>query len=59
MAEAGELCHGEIVGVMAERTGEAEAKGLADWAVPIQREHVEKVRTAGLELAREEALETA
>src|SRR3954451_3859781 len=35
MAEAGELCHWEIVATIAERTGETAAKQLADWAVPV------------------------
>src|SRR3954470_19067552 len=39
MAEAGELCHWEIVGEMASKAGEASAKQLAEWAVPVQREH--------------------
>jgi hypothetical protein len=51
----GELCHWEIVGVMAENTGDAPVKQLADWAVPVQREHIETVRRAALELAVEEA----
>jgi hypothetical protein len=55
MAEAGELCHWEIVGVMAEKTGEAPARQLANWAVAVQRQHVETVRRAALELAVEEA----
>jgi hypothetical protein len=57
MAEAGELCHWEIVGVMAEKIDEREAKRLAEWAVPVQRSHVETVRRAALELAAEEATE--
>jgi hypothetical protein len=55
MAEAGELCHWEIVGEMAGRVGDERARQLADWAVPIQRAHVETVRRAALELAAEEA----
>ena len=51
MAEAGELCHWEIVGEMAGRTGDQQARQLADWAVPVQRAHVETVRRAALELA--------
>src|SRR3954462_233060 len=54
MAEAGELCHWEIVAAMAERVGDAAAKELAGWAVPIQREHVETVRQSALTLAAEE-----
>jgi hypothetical protein len=55
MAEAGELCHWEIVEKMAETVGEAEVLELARWAVPVQRGHVEGVREASLSLAVEEA----
>jgi hypothetical protein len=54
MAEAGELCHWEIVQTMAREAGAADVQALADWAVPIQREHVETVRDASLALAKEE-----
>jgi hypothetical protein len=54
MAEAGELCHWEIVDAMAETIGAEDVKFVADWAVGVQREHVEKVRTASLRLAVEE-----
>jgi hypothetical protein len=57
MAEAGELCHWEIVQVIAFTTEDAEAKALADWAVGVQREHVEGVRRAYLDLAADEAKE--
>src|SRR3954468_5819412 len=36
MAEAGELCHWEIVATIAESVGDTAAKELAGWAVPIQ-----------------------
>ena len=55
MAEAGELCHWEIVQTMARETGDADVQALADWAVPVQRAHVETVREASLALAKEEA----
>ena len=54
MAEAGELCHWEIVQVMAREAGDSDVQALADWAVPVQREHVEQVREASLALAKEE-----
>lgn len=54
MAEAGELCHWEIVQTMARESGDADVQKLADWAVGVQREHVEKVRDASLALAKEE-----
>src|SRR5688572_23493580 len=59
MAEAGELCHWEIVQTIAERVKATEAKALADWAVDVQRKHVEAVRGAYLALATEEAKEMA
>ena len=55
MAEAGELGHWEIVQTMAKTTGEQPVVELADWAVDIQRKHVEQVRAASLELAKDEA----
>jgi hypothetical protein len=59
MAEAGELAHWEIVQTMAETAGQAEVRDLAGWAVGVQREHVETVRRASLELAADEAKEMA
>jgi len=55
MAEAGELCHWEIVQTMAETLAVPEVKELADWAVPMQRRHIDAVRRASLELAVEDA----
>jgi phage-related minor tail protein len=55
MAEAGELCHWEIVERMSEALGVDEVRSLASWAVGVQREHVETVRQASLELAAQEA----
>ena len=54
MAEAGELCHWEIVQTMADALSVDDVSRLADWAVGVQQEHVETVRTAYLELARQE-----
>jgi hypothetical protein len=59
MAEAGELCHWEIVETMADRTGETAALELARWAVGVQRKHIELVRLASLKLAADEALAAA
>ena len=55
MAEAAELGHWEIVKKMADTTGEKEVTYLADWAVGVQRKHVETVRETSLELAASEA----
>jgi hypothetical protein len=54
MAEAGELCHWEIVQTMADALSLDDVAELADWAVEIQRGHVEAVRAASLELAQSE-----
>jgi hypothetical protein len=57
MAEAGELCHWEIVEKMATTIAAADVKDLAAWAVRIQREHIETVRRASLQLAADEIQE--
>jgi len=57
MAEAGELCHWEIVDTMAGALGEERVRELSSWAVDVQRGHVETVRRASLALAAEEARE--
>jgi hypothetical protein len=59
MAEAGELCHWEIVEKIATSVQDAQAADLARWAVPVQRAHVDAVRDAYLNLAVEEAKEMA
>jgi len=55
MAEAGELCHWEIVETMSKTIGADDVKELAAWAVGVQRDHVETVRRASLALAAQEA----
>lgn len=55
MAEAGELGHWEIVKTMSETVGEQRVAELADWAVGVQRKHLETVRETSLELAAAEA----
>ena len=57
MAEAGELCHWEIVEKMADTLSIQDVRTLAEWAVGVQRTHVERVRDAALALAAEEARE--
>jgi hypothetical protein len=59
MAEAGELCHWEIVERMSDAIGAADVHDLATWAVELQREHVETVRRASLTLALREIAESA
>src|SRR3954451_17588563 len=55
MAEAGELGHWEIVKTMAETLQETAVSELAEWAVGVQRRHVEMVREGSLGLAADEA----
>jgi hypothetical protein len=55
MAEAGELGHWEIVKTMSDTIGAQEIRQLADWAVSVQRKHVDAVRESCLELAVSEA----
>ena len=57
MAEAGELCHWEIVEKMADTIGAGDVLELARGIVPVQRGHIEAVREASLALAVEEAQE--
>jgi hypothetical protein len=59
MAEAGELCHWEIVETMSSTIYASDINELATWAVGVQREHVETVRRGSLELAAEEIRESA
>src|SRR3954463_5959072 len=54
MAEAGELGHWEIVKTMATKAKDRGLVRLADWATPIQHNHVEAVRTSSLKLAESE-----
>jgi len=54
MAEAGEVGHWEILGTLNERARKAEVSELVDWALPIQKRHLDTVRKASLELASEE-----
>jgi hypothetical protein len=54
MAEAGEVGHWEIVGVFADRAGNAETRALVEWALPIQQRHFDEARSGSLRLAAEE-----
>jgi hypothetical protein len=54
MAEAGEVGHWEIVGVLADRAGHAATRSLVEWALPIQQRHLADVRDGSLKLAGQE-----
>ena len=54
MAEAGEVGHWEILGTLSERAGNSDVSQLVGWALPIQQQHLETVRSTSLKLAAEE-----
>ncbi|HVD26545.1 MAG TPA: hypothetical protein VNB86_11190 [Gaiellaceae bacterium] len=54
MAEAGEIGHWEIVGVMGDRARNSQVKQLVDWAIPIQQRHFETTLRGSVKLAEEE-----
>jgi hypothetical protein len=54
MAEAGEVGHWEILDTLNKRAGNRDVSELVDWALPIQQQHFETVRSTSLELAAEE-----
>jgi hypothetical protein len=54
MAEAGEVGHWEVLGVLGEKAGKTDVQELVRWAVPIQRRHLDEARQGSLKLAREE-----
>lgn len=54
MAEAGEVGHWSIVGLLSRRAGNRELQQLAEWARPIQQRHFDLAMEGSLKLAREE-----
>jgi hypothetical protein len=54
MAEAGEVGHWEILGVLGEKAGHSEINELVQWATPIQERHFETARKGSLQLAAQE-----
>jgi hypothetical protein len=54
MAEAGEVCHVEILGAMARNAGDRDVIELVEWALPIQERHLASVREGGVSVASEE-----
>jgi hypothetical protein len=51
MAEAGEVGHWEILGALNERARNTEVSQLVGWALPIQQQHLDTVRSTSLKLA--------
>jgi hypothetical protein len=54
MAEAGEVGHWEVLGVLGEKAGKSDVQALVEWAVPIQRRHFDEARQGSLKLAADE-----
>jgi hypothetical protein len=54
MAEAGEVGHWAIVKKLNERAGIGSVKELAEWALPVQEEHLSVVLKSALDLAGRE-----
>jgi hypothetical protein len=54
MAEAGEVGHWEVLGVLGQKAGRFEVQELVEWAVPIQQRHFREARDGSLKLAAEE-----
>jgi hypothetical protein len=54
MAEAGEVGHWAVVGLLARKAGDTDLHELAEWARPIQQRHFEQTLGGSLELARSE-----
>ena len=54
MAEAGEVGHWEVLGVLGEKAGKPDVQELVQWAVPIQQRHFDEARQGSLRLAADE-----
>ena len=54
MAEAGEVGHWSVLGVLGEKAGRAEVQDLVEWARPIQERHFKQVLEGSLKLAAQE-----
>jgi hypothetical protein len=54
MAEAGEVGHWSVLGVLGEKAGRAEVQELVEWARPIQERHFKQVLEGSLKLAAKE-----
>jgi hypothetical protein len=54
MAEAGELAHWEILATLNETANDKDIAAAVEFALPLQRSHVDAIRTQSLRLAAEE-----
>lgn len=54
MAEAGEMGHWSVVGKLNEKARDPQIQELVDWALPLQKEHLDKALQGSLKLAADE-----
>ena len=54
MAEAGEVGHWEVLGVLGEKAGNSRVRELVEWATPIQQRHFQLVLEGSRKLAADE-----
>ena len=54
MAEAAEVGHWSVLRTLNEQAGNAQLRGLIDWALPIQERHFQDVLRGSVKLAGEE-----
>jgi coenzyme F420-reducing hydrogenase alpha subunit len=54
MAEAAEVGHWSVLRMLNEQAGNAELRGLIEWALPIQERHFQNVLEGSVKLAAEE-----
>lgn len=54
MAEAGEYGHWKVVDALNQELGDERLQDLVDWALPIQRGHLEQTLEGAVALARQE-----
>ena len=54
MAEAAEVGHWSVLRTLNEQAGNAQLRGLIDWALPIQEKHFRNVLQGSVKLAGEE-----
>ena len=54
MAEAGEVGHWEVLGVLGDKAGKSDVQELVQWATPIQQRHFQEAREGSVQIAAEE-----
>jgi hypothetical protein len=54
MAEAGEVGHWQVLGVMNQKAGISQLQEIIEWVTPIQEKHFQQALTGSTQLAAEE-----